>query len=275
MTDLARSRRLGFTILRIGLMVCVGLAIYVKLFENRLIFYPSRKLNGAPRVPFENVAFTADDGTRLSGWLIPFKESSQVFVISHGNAGNIGDRYEMGEFVHRQFRTNVFMYDYRGYGASDGSPSESGLYSDLQGALLYMRSRGFDNDNTFLIGQSLGTAVVVDVATREQVAGIILEAPFTSVAAVARKIVHVPIGFLFSTRFDSLSKIREVKAPVVVIHATNDPVIPFELGLQLFKAIVGPKKMFSIDGPFHEGVMTEMKPAEISEIRAFLLSPTK
>jgi len=189
-TDLARSRWLGFTILRIGLMVCVGLAIYVKLFENRLIFYPSRKLNGAPRVPFENVAFTADDGTRLSGWLIPFKESSQVFVISHGNAGNIGDRYEMGEFVHRQFRTNVFMYDYRGYGASDGSPSESGLYSDLQGALLYMRSRGFDNDNTFLIGQSLGTAVVVDVATREQVAGIILEAPFTSVAAVARKIVH-------------------------------------------------------------------------------------
>src|SRR5437867_1670988 len=123
-------------------MVCVGLAIYVKLSENRLIFYPSRKLNGAPRVPFENVAFTADDGTR------------------------------------------------------------------------------------------------------EQVAGIILEAPFTSVAAVARKIVHVPIGFLFSTRFDSLSKIREVKAPVVVIHATTDPVIPFELGLQLFKAIVGPKDVF-------------------------------
>jgi len=253
-------------------MVVIGLVIYVKLFENKLMFYPSRQLNGAPRIPFDNVVFTADDGTELHGWFIPFKDSPRVFVISHGNAGNIGDRYEMGEFIHRQFQANVFMYDYRGYGRSSGSPSEMGLYSDLQGAIRYVRSRGYEPTNTYLIGQSLGTAVTVDVATRENVAGIVLEAPFTSVAAVASKVVHMPIGFLFGTRFDSLSKASKLKAPVAVIHGKADPVIPYDLGLQLFNAIVGRKRMFLIEGAFHEGVSMQMSPADIDALREFLLS---
>src|SRR5262249_41066216 len=148
---------------------------------NRLIFYPARTLADSPHLPFENIYFNSADGTRLHGWLIPSKESGRVFIISHGNAGNIGDRWEMGEFVNRSFQSSVFMYDYRGYGKSEGEPSEAGLYSDLRGALTFIRSRGYGNDAIYLIGQSLGTAVTVDIASKEHVAGIILEAPFPSI----------------------------------------------------------------------------------------------
>jgi len=118
-------------------------------------------------------------------------------------------------FVHEQLGSSVFMYDYRGYGQSEGQPSETGLYSDIDGAIQYVRSRGYDTQHIFLFGQSLGTAVTIDAASRQRVAGIILEAPFTSVAGVARKLVILPVGFILSNRFDSLAKVARVTVPVV------------------------------------------------------------
>jgi fermentation-respiration switch protein FrsA (DUF1100 family) len=176
-------------------MLVVGLAAYFKLFGNRLFFYPETTIAAVPHIPYDDVTFTANDGTKLNGWFIPFTASDRVFVISHGNAGNIGDRSEMGEYVSRELRSAVFMYDYRGYGRSEGKPSESGLYSDLLGALRYVRARGYASDKIYLMGQSLGTAVTVDVASRERVAGIILEAPFPGVRELARSYTFsVPRG---------------------------------------------------------------------------------
>src|SRR3989442_1029020 len=220
--------------LRIVVMLIIGLAIYFRLFEKRLIFYPDRTLSGSPHIPYEDVHFAAADGTQLHGWFLPFKSSDRVFIISHGNAGNIGDRYEMAEYINREFESNILMYDYRGYGQSAGDPSEPGLYSDLKGALAYVRSRGYSPGSVYLMGQSLGTAVTVDVASREPVAGIILEAPFPSVRAVARHYMFsIPVDYLLSARFDSLSKISLVHSPVAVVHGKRDPVIPFDLGYEL------------------------------------------
>src|SRR2546427_3383525 len=151
--------RFGRSIFRIFIAVIVGLAIYFRLLENRLIFYPERQEAGAPHVAYQDVRFPALDGTPLHGWFIPFDGSDHVFIISHGNAGNIGDRYEMGEWVNAEFRSNVLMYDYRGYGKSEGRPSEAGLYSDLRGALKFAHQRGYSSSKIYLIGQSLGTAV--------------------------------------------------------------------------------------------------------------------
>lgn len=252
-------------------MLAIGLTAYFKLFGNRLIFYPERMLAGSPRIPYEDVSFTALDGTQLHGWFIPFKESSRVFVISHGNAGNIGDRYEMGEYVVREFQSNVFMYDYRGYGRSEGQPSEAGIYADVRGAVRYVHSRGFAPALVYLLGQSLGSAVTIDVASEETCGGIILEAPFPSVRAVARRYMFsLPVDYLLGARFDSISKIPNVRAPIAVVHAKGDPVIPFVLGQQLFDAATSRKKLFPVDAPEHEGVLMLLGGQRTRELREFL-----
>ena len=253
------------------LMLIAGLSIYLRIFESKLVFYPETELSEAPGIPFESIQFPAADGTRLHGWYIPFEESGRVFLISHGNAGNIGDRAVMGEFVQREFRANVLMYDYRGYGRSEGKPSESGLYSDIDGAFSYLRSRGFHSKSIYLIGQSLGTAVTVDLASREPVAGLVLEAPFTSIRAVARHVTwSLPFDYIMSSRFDSLSKLTRVRAPIVVVHGREDPVVPYDLGQLLFDGIPGPKRFFTANGAVHEGALMSLSSTAIGEIRVFL-----
>jgi len=264
------------SILRILLMLVIGLAGYFKLFGSRLIFYPERTLAGVPGIPFEDVRFTADDGTRLHGWFIPFKDSQRVFIISHGNAGNIGDRSLMGEYVHQEFQSNILMYDYRGYGQSEGKPSESGVYSDLRGALGYMLSRGFPPKSVYLIGQSLGGAVTVEVASQQSVAGVILEAPLPSVRTLARHYAFsLPIDYFLSARFDSLSKIHNVRAPIVVVHGKGDPVIPFDLGQRLFNEASEPKRFFPVDAEIHEGVLMALGISRTKELREFLFGEKK
>jgi fermentation-respiration switch protein FrsA (DUF1100 family) len=266
-------RKLAMAALRIVLMLIVGLAVYFRLFEKRLVFYPDRTLAGFPHVPYEDVHFPAKDGTPLHGWFIPFQGSDRIFVISHGNAGNIGDRYEMAEYLNQEFQTNLLMYDYRGYGRSAGDPSESGLYSDIRGAISYVRSRGYASSSVYLIGQSLGTAVTVDAASQEPVGGIILEAPFTNIKDVARHYMYsMPVDYLLSSRFDSLSKITQVHAPIAVVHGERDPVIPFELGRQLYSAAAAPNKFFPGQAEIHEGALMALGIERTRELRDFLFS---
>jgi fermentation-respiration switch protein FrsA (DUF1100 family) len=253
------------------LMLSVGLALLVFFFEKKLIFYPSRNLDAAPRQRHENVQFAAEDGTRLHGWFVPFEGSRRVIIISHGNAGNIGDRVDYIEFVRQEFKENVFAYDYRGYGRSEGSPSEEGTYSDLRGAIRLVESRGFDKSHTYLIGQSLGTAVTLGVAAHEPVAGIILEAPFTSIRELARdRAFSIPVGYLFRSRFDSLAQAATIHTPIVIVHGRRDPVIPFKFGERLYSAIAGPKRFFALDADLHEGALMALAVPDLIKIREFL-----
>jgi fermentation-respiration switch protein FrsA (DUF1100 family) len=235
-----------------------------------LIFYPERTLEDKPDLPYEDVRFNAADGTRLHAWFIPFEGSRRAFLVSHGNAGNIGNRAVMGEFIHREFRTSILMYDYRGYGNSEGKPSEEGLYSDIQGAFRYLQSRGFAAASIYLLGQSLGTAVTIDFASHEAVAGIILEAPFPSSRAVIRRFAFsLPIDYLLKDRFNSLSKVANVHSPIAVVHSRGDPVVPYELGQQLFAGIEAPKRFFSVEEAVHEGALMSLRQSDLKEIRSF------
>jgi fermentation-respiration switch protein FrsA (DUF1100 family) len=263
-----RFRKRTRVAIRFLLMLAVGLVLYLRLFESRLLFYPDSSIAEMPSVPYEDVHFRATDGTALHAWFIPFANSPRVFLISHGNAGNIGDRAVLGEFVRNELRSNVLMYDYRGYGKSAGKASESGLYSDIDAAFRYLQAKGFAWNSIYLIGQSLGTAVTIDLASRERVAGVILEAPFPSVRVLARRIAFsIPVDYVLSSRFDTLSKLGRVRAPILVIHDRRDPVIPFDLGQQVFDAISGPKQFIAVDAGFHEGAMLA---ADARSIRNFL-----
>jgi fermentation-respiration switch protein FrsA (DUF1100 family) len=254
---------------RILVLAFVFLVLYVTLFEHRLIYYPDRELSGAPESDFEDVRFVAGDGTPLHGWFIP-SGSDRVLIVSHGNAGNISHRGSMGDFLKEELDVNVFMYDYRGYGLSEGEPSEEGTYSDIRGAYAYTRSLGYAPSNIYLMGQSLGSAIAVNLAAEEPVGGVILEAPFTSVHAIVRKIFHVPLGWVIRTRYDSVSKMSRIRVPVAVIHADGDPVLPIELGRELFEATNQPKSFFEIDGEIHEGAIMALGLERLNELKKFL-----
>ncbi len=265
-------KKIGFALLRMGLMLVAGLAIYLWFFEYRFIFYPERTLAGKPHHRHEDIRFAAIDGTPLHGWFIPFDGSKRVFIISHGNAGNIGDRVDYTEFVLSEFRENVLAYDYRGYGQSDGKPSEEGTYSDLRGAIRYVQTRGFQSNQIFLIGQSLGCAVTIGVAYQEPVAGIILEAPFTSIRDMAKHYAFsIPIGYAFRTRYDSLSRVPSLHVPIVVVQGTRDPIIPSEFGRRIFAAATAPKLFFPVNAEIHEGALMALGIQDISRIRRFLV----
>jgi len=259
-------------LLRVLILTVVGLVIYLRIFEKRLVYYPTRELAGRPQSTYEDVIFPAADGQKLHGWFIPHERSPVVLIVSHGNAGNISDRHEMGEYLAEALGVNVLMYDYRGYGQSEGRPSEEGTYSDIRGAYSYVRSRGYAPSMILLFGQSLGTAITIDLASSETVGAVILEAPFTSLGAVARRRAFgLPVDYILTTRYDSLSRVHSIRAPVAVIHANRDPVIPFELGMALYRQLPDPKRFFEVEGELHEGALLGLGLERTRQLKEFVL----
>jgi len=224
--------------------------------ENRFIFFPSPTIEQTParyRLQFEDVFFRTVDEVRLHGWFIPHREARATLVWFHGNAGNVGHRVENIKLLHDRVRVNIFIFDYRGYGRSEGRASEQGTYRDGVAALEYVRRRpGVDPERVFLFGRSLGAAVAVEMAGRFDARGVILETPFVSIPEMARVVFPwLPIGSLLRTRYDVEDKIRKIRAPLLILHGDRDEIVPFAHGRRVFEAAPEPKKFFTIKGAGH------------------------
>jgi fermentation-respiration switch protein FrsA (DUF1100 family) len=220
--------------------------------ERRFIYYPSRTLAADPGsvgLAFKDVSFLAADGVRLHGWLIPGR-SPITLLYSHGNGGNIGDRVQIARLLVDELGVGVFMYDYRGYGRSEGVPTEAGLVADAVGARAALLREGVPPERLVYFGRSLGSAITVDLALAHPPRGVVLESPFASVRAMANTVVP-GAGVLFRTRWDSLAKIPRLRAPLLVIHGDADEVVPYAQGRALFAAAPEPKTMFTIRGGRH------------------------
>lgn len=228
-------------ILRILLVGALLVWIVIPILERVSIYYPNiptREIEMTPRqvgLDFEEVAFQAADGVRLTGWWIPADPARGTVIFFHGNAGNISHRLFQAEFFHK-LGLQLLLFDYRGYGGSDGSPTERGLYQDALGAWAYVVARKqVDKDRLIYYGESLGVAVAVEQALRDPPQLLVLESGFTSVPAMARRIYPwLPIGGFLRSRYDNLSKIGKVTCPTLFIHSREDEIIPFAHGEQLF-----------------------------------------
>ena len=224
--------------------------------EDRFIFHPERVINRDPSqigLAFENVFFTTKDGLRLHGWVIPHQESRAILVWFHGNAGNISDRLLNIKLLHDNIKTDIFIFDYRGYGRSEGSVSEEGTYLDGEAAIQYLLGpRNTGARQLVLFGRSLGAAVAAEMANRFNSSGLILESPFVSIREMANAIFPaLPIGFLLRTRYDVIEKVRKLKAPLLVLHGDRDEVVPFAQGKKVFDVAPQPKKFHRIVGASH------------------------
>ncbi|MEJ2582613.1 MAG: alpha/beta hydrolase [Acidobacteriota bacterium] len=254
-----KAKNLIMAIVVFGTMI--GL---MSIFERSLIFFPTRYPDGmwdteaAARgsgCAIDDHYFTASDGVRLHGWWCRRRDAPAdrpVLLFFHGNAGNLSDRAELLTELANHTPASVFVVGYRGYGRSEGRPSEDGLYKDARAAWSYLTGeRSVDPGLIVIFGKSLGGAVAVDLAVGVTAAGLIVESSFTSVSDMAK--THYPFvpRVLISTRMDSISKIPAVACPKLFIHSKADEVVPFRLGRELFDAAGEPKRFHEVVGSGH------------------------
>jgi fermentation-respiration switch protein FrsA (DUF1100 family) len=236
--------------------------LYVRYVERHNIYFPFKEIQSTPEViglGYEDVYFETGDGKRLHGWFIPRGEAKFTFLFAHGNAGNIGHRLEKLA-VFNDMGFNVFIFDYRGYGKSEGAPSEAGLYRDAGAAYNYLiEKRDIAEGNIIFYGESLGGAVLIDLATEKKPGALITEEAFTSVSDMARIVYPFVPTFMISSKFDSLSKIKNVAAPKLIIHSVDDEIVLFRLGEKLFSAAAPPKEMLKIRGSHNTAFFDSVK----------------
>jgi fermentation-respiration switch protein FrsA (DUF1100 family) len=233
--------------------------VLVRIFEARLIFFQNYagRLSGdwSPRgLPVEDVWLTSSDGPKLHAWWIPNDQAKFTFLAFHGNAGNLADRAPIYEFL-RSTPANVFALEYRGYGRSEGKPSESGFYRDAETAYDYLvNTKHIDPKTIVSHGQSLGTAVAAHLAAQHEVGAVVLEAPFLSATRIARQVFRFLPGlpFLVYSQFDTQAQLKKINAPIFIVHCNQDPVLPFKLGQEVFAASRPPKTFLEINGYCHE-----------------------
>ena len=243
--------------------------------EDKFIFHPSAEIVLTPRhvgLEFQDLFFTTADGVRLNGWFIQHREADLTLVWFHGNAGNIGHRVENIRLLHDKLRINIFIFDYRGYGRSEGHISEAGTYRDGVAALEFVgKQLGVKSENLILFGRSLGAAVAAEMASRFDSRALILETPFVSIREMAKSVFPLlPIGSLLQTRYDNLEKIAKIKVPLLVLHGDRDEVIPYEHGRRVFNAAPEPKYFYTISGASHNDTYIVGGDAYFQRLRSFI-----
>jgi uncharacterized protein len=248
-------------LLRSALLVYAGLVLLMMFFEHSLLFHPARYPDGdwqPPGLTYEDAWFTAADGTKLHGWFVPHDQPRAVILFSHGNAGNLTHRLDVIRALHDHLRTSVLIFDYRGYGRSEGSPDERGILADARAARAWLASRaGILQGEVVEMGESLGGAVAVDLAAADGARALVLENTFSSAPDVAAAhFPWLPARLLMRTRLDSAAKIANYHGPLLQVHGDNDQIVPFESGRRLFEAANEPKRFVVIPGGDHNDPRT-------------------
>jgi hypothetical protein len=247
--------------------VCYGaIALYLFIMQPRLLYYPDmpgRELEATPAdvgLAYEDVALQTRDGVRLHAWFIPVEQPRASVLFCHGNAGNISHRLDSIRLLH-SLGLQVLIFDYRGYGRSEGTASEKGSYRDVDAAWHYLLEvRDLPEAGIIIFGRSLGAAVAADLASRTRPAAVILESAFTSVPDMAAGIYPwLPVRLLSRYRYDNLDKMALISAPLLLVHSRQDEIIPFAHGERLFERAREPKQFLEISGGHNDAFLTSRK----------------
>lgn len=236
-------------------IACVYGALY--FFANRAVYFPAKYPQGfwdlQSQVGAQDVWLETPDGVRLHAWWVHREGTRLATLFLHGNAGNMTHRIpHIREIV--AAGSSVLVLDYRGYGKSGGRPTEKGLYIDSETALIYLLGLGYRPKQIVVQGESLGTAVAVDLAGRRPCAGLVLEAPFTSGSDVAGTVIPV-LGPMLVQSFNSVPKIRWILKPKLFMQGDRDEVIPLRFGQELYRAAQAPKSFWVVEGAGHNDIV--------------------
>ena len=250
-------------VLFIACIVYAGIILLVAIFQSRLVYFPSREINTTPDkagISHEPVRFRTEDWIDLSGWYIPAPNACETILFCHGNSGNISHRIETIKIFHR-LGLNTFIFDYRGFGESEGSPGEEGTYRDAEAAWNYLTETLHKApQDIIIVGRSLGGAIAANLARGRQSKGLIIESSFTSAPAIGRKFFpFLPVGLITRFVYSTDKYLKEVNCPILIVHSSDDDLIPFEFGKSLFESAPEPKQFLEISGGHNNGFYTSGK----------------
>jgi len=258
----------GFLMLGIWIVIIIVVAYvvftsFLFVSQAHYVYYPERVLSSSPSsigLDFESVSFETTDRVKLSGWFIPSDSARGVILFCHGNAGNIGHRLESIQIFHR-LRLDILIFDYRGYGQSEGTPSEHGTYRDAEAAWHYLIEERQVNPNEIAVfGRSLGGAVASWLAQSQTPGALILESTFTSLPDIATTLYpYVPVRLLLRFKYNTAEYLARINCPVLIIHSRDDEIMPFSHGWRLFEIAKEPKRFLEITGTHNEGFITSGK----------------
>lgn len=234
--------------------IYIGLCLLLRFWQTRLIFFPPATIAMTPadvNLHYEEVWLPVSTGKLHAWWIESSKPEAPVLLYFHGNGSNIGDLVNRASRFH-DLGLSVLLFDYRGYGKSSGPfPNEMLVYEDAESALNYLtRSRKIAPQDIFLYGHSLGGAIAIELASKHpNLAGVIVEGASTSIRAVAEEVSLYrlfPIDWILTEKFDSISKVRSLKMPILFIHGTIDDIVPAKMSQELYNASPEPKKLLLI-----------------------------
>jgi fermentation-respiration switch protein FrsA (DUF1100 family) len=259
----------------VGLVaLAFAIAGHPLLFEEQLVFFPSRELVGSPAsfgLDYEDVCFGPDG--RLHGWLLPGSGHSTLLWL-HGNAGNVSSRLPWLARLRAATSAHLFIFDYQGYGLSSGKPSEAATYADARDSLAFLRQRPeIDMARIVYYGESLGGAVGTQLALEAPPAGLVLQSSFTSVADLAR--IYYPLipPGLIRTRYATVDKLGQVAAPIVIVHGEQDEIVPVEQAHRLYAAANEPKRLHLVPGASHNDLIDRADATYFELLRELLAAP--
>ncbi|RKX28004.1 MAG: alpha/beta hydrolase [Candidatus Zixiibacteriota bacterium] len=242
-------------------VIFVAFGIYLYIMQDKMVFFPTSELVITPDevgLEYEDIFIEVAPGEKIHGWLFRTTIASDskptsVLLFCHGNGGNISHRFETIEYI-LGLGADIFIFDYRGYGQSDGSPSEENIYVDARACFDWLKIEGrYKSEQIVLFGRSLGGVVAIDLARQVPCRGLIVESSLTSARAMAAKMFpFFPISLLLRYHLNSLEKIGEIACPVLVTHSPEDEIIPYDMGKQLFATAKSPKCFVALRGGHNE-----------------------
>ena len=251
------------------ILIYFVITVVVYFFQRKLLYHPfSPQITGKGLIHnFETINFKTSDNFELKGWFHLKNSNKKTILFLHGNAGNLDNRIDKLNFL-GNMDINFLIISWRGYSGNPGNPSETGLYKDALGGIEWLNKKGISNDRIILYGESLGTAITTEVAQNENFAGIILEAPFTSMVDMGKKIYPIfPVKFLLKDKYESKNKIKNIKSPILVLHGRKDKIVPFYMGEKIFEMANSPKFKYFTDLDDH---MMNFDEKLVNEIDLFI-----
>ena len=249
------------SLIHVAVVAAIGYALLLLVVfwnQDSLLYIPGdRTIRAVPSdigLNYEEVKFAGSDQVSIHGWFVTVDNPRGVVLFCHGNAGNISHRLDSLKLFAR-LGFSILIFDYRGYGRSEGKPTEAGTYRDVRAAYTYLLEKHLIKpEQIVLFGRSVGAGVATHLASRQQCGALIMESGFTSVPDLAQQLYpFLPVRLLTRFSYNSKEILKEIDCPVLVAHSQDDEIIPFSHGRQLFEAAGEPKHFLRMRGGHNDG----------------------